>query len=300
MQLLVAGGISLSLEEALVSQLRALSTTVQALVRSTSSSSTRSVVDNWLDHAALPVRTSVVAEASAAATKAPSGSPTRGSASSSWQPSLRSRVPPVRLATTAKLKARPASEPRQDRPSTREVRPREPSEVIPRGLSPKPGDSVTTEWSDSELEPVLETGQKLTRGLKRHLAAEIREDKRFPRPPTDKPPASLQYRGRAHRSESEGRFSPARETAPSKSRERPKKESRRDRSDSRPRRSRRSPSRPNIPAPGAGKHFGKNKGKKKRERQQKVEPPPRKPYTRNAPGYEEASSRERERRSPRE
>ena len=119
-----------------------------------------------------------------------------------------------------------------------------------RGRSPvspykyQKGDSQSTDFSQSEIEPELRPGEKLTRGLKRTVYKGILEGRKIPFPPQTAPPRSLRQRSR------DGR-----------------KESRKQRGDSRTSHRERSPqTATKTPAPGQGKHFGKNKGRKKREK----------------------------------
>jgi hypothetical protein len=328
-QLLVAGGISLVLEEAIIAQLRGLSASLNALIKS-SAAPTRTVVDQWLDRAASEIRTSPPRELPKAPAVTPpltgaqapprpairpaihpprqvvlaSGYPkgatstsftarypqavTSKSGSPSWVPTLRSRSQTA--VTPVQAKVRPATPPPQ-RESKSSVQPAstasssraqrwEAADTQEVTLSPRSDDSDTTEFSDSECEPELPPGEaKLTRGLKRRIYLEIKtgtkvniKPRLYPRSPSHPPPI-IRERKDSHRTSSEGRYTPAprhRGNSPRDKREYQHKEKRKDRRDSRERGHRRrgAPSPKRIPAPGTGKHFGKNKGAKKRKEQE--------------------------------
>ena len=292
---------------------------MQALLRS-SGGGPQSVVDSWLDKAAAPLKVGRAATTSVSEVREPASAdrvkPTRqvslasapkGSvgdsirlssqptkASVSWRPSLRESRPDI--ATCAKLRARPQSEARASASLGASRSVRSPSPVRPKGLSPREGDSASTEWTDSELEIELLPGEpKLTRGLKRQLYIEFKEGKRFPRQPSTKPPASLVNRRPKEASPSREEFScEESDREPSRSHSRQPKEAKRDRRDSRTRQ--KSPARgAREPAPGQGKHFGKNKGRRKRERYLKKEGLDQsRPSGGHAPRPEEAGRRQAE------
>ena len=300
-QLLVSGGVSLTLEQAILAQLRGVSASVQALIHSSSGSA--SLVDSWLDKAPQPIKTSpareVRARASSARTSldlplvikpaasspapivlAPRGSgvettqakvkaaPAPAAAAPAWEPTLRHLSRSVSRVAGKRGKSPSLSPPR----SSRRLWELELQEA-PIGLSPRDGDSESTEWSDDEVEPDLSPGTKLTRGLKRRIQLEIKLDRKLPEfCNTARGKSEKQALGfsQARQRSPKARFSPPPRRRESERKEWSNKDKRKDRRDSREYRRRHSHPRDReegdrrTPAPGTGKHFGKNKGRKKR------------------------------------